>query len=454
MKQNLRKNIVSSYNDALYFSLMVGAGETYLAAFVLSQGYSDLLAGWITSFPLIAGGILQMVSPAMVNRMGSIKRWVVFTAFAQALVLFALAIQAQIGFNSYVLIFILASLYWGSGMANGPAWNAWMGSLIPFNMRTSFFSVRNMISHASVLGGILLGGWCLHMGESGDNTHRFSFLILFGGAGICRLISTYFLYRQSEANISGIRDDKIPDQKSLKDWFRIFKQWQGQEVGKLLVFMFVLGIGVHFGAGFFTPYMLNKIKMSYNEYAIMLGTALIARVFTLFFLKHYLSKWRSERVLLVSVLGIVPLPILWNLSHDFYYLLSLQFLSGAAWGTYELVTFLFIFNGIPFQDKTSLLSLFNLLQTIAILIGASVGGWYLFSQDQTWIAYESLFNWSSLLRLGALAFFPGVILAKVPLRLWIIARPLAVRPGSGTLSRPIVASMKEPEPQKGGRNPQ
>ncbi|MBK7843113.1 MAG: MFS transporter [Bdellovibrionales bacterium] len=434
MNQQLRQNVSSSYGDALFQNLMVGSGETYLAAFVLALGYSDLSAGWITSFPLLAGGLLQMVSPLMMRKMKSMKQWVVLTSFAQAVVLFMLSLQAYFELLSLNLIFLLASLYWATGMANGPAWNAWMGTIIPVKIRTPFFATRNVISQGAVLAGILLGGWWLGISKSQDVPVNSSFFFLFLVAGIFRIISAYHLSNQSAGG--------IPIEVSHSLQYRsIIQQIRGQVTGKLFLFMFILGIGVHVGAVFFNPLMLKGLGMSYGKYMSMLSTSIVARVLTLFFLRRYLRKWKSERVLLFAVLGVIPLPMLWNVSHNFGYLLCLQVLSGTAWGTYELVTFLLLFNGIRSQDKTPVLTLFNFMQTFSILIGSASGGWYLYQHGQSLSAYESLFNWSTSLRLCALFFFPGILLSQISVRQWLFTRPLAIRPSLGAMERPVVASI-------------
>ena len=47
--RQLRGNLRRVYCDALAFSVMVGSGETYLAAFVLALGLGELNAGLIAS---------------------------------------------------------------------------------------------------------------------------------------------------------------------------------------------------------------------------------------------------------------------------------------------------------------------------------------------------------------------------------------------------------------------
>src|ERR1700677_4597952 len=69
-RSTLRRNLCSSTGDGVTFSLMVGLGETYLPAFVLALGLGDVAAGLITTVPLAAGAVLQLVSPAGVRWFG------------------------------------------------------------------------------------------------------------------------------------------------------------------------------------------------------------------------------------------------------------------------------------------------------------------------------------------------------------------------------------------------
>ena len=56
----VRKDLRASLADGASFSVMVGIGETYLAAFVLALGMGEIAAGLISSIPLLAGSVLQL----------------------------------------------------------------------------------------------------------------------------------------------------------------------------------------------------------------------------------------------------------------------------------------------------------------------------------------------------------------------------------------------------------
>lgn len=107
----LRRDLQSSSADAVSFSLMVGAGETYIPAFALALGASDVVAGLVSSAPLLTGAVLQLVSPLAVLRLGSHRRWVVLCARIQAASFAPLIVGAALGALPLVGLFGAVSLY-------------------------------------------------------------------------------------------------------------------------------------------------------------------------------------------------------------------------------------------------------------------------------------------------------------------------------------------------------
>ncbi len=80
----LRKDLRASTAEGTATSVMVGIGETYLPAFVLALSANQLACGLVSTVPLLAGAVLQLVSPRMVRREGAYRRWVVCCAAIQA----------------------------------------------------------------------------------------------------------------------------------------------------------------------------------------------------------------------------------------------------------------------------------------------------------------------------------------------------------------------------------
>src|SRR6056297_3377549 len=115
----------------MLFSVMVGCGETYFVAFALAIGMGDALAGLLGSVPLLAGALLQLVGPRAVQVLGSHKRWVVLTAGIQGMSFVPLVIAAWLGHMPAWLVFVMVSLYWALNLGGGPAWNTWIGTVVP-----------------------------------------------------------------------------------------------------------------------------------------------------------------------------------------------------------------------------------------------------------------------------------------------------------------------------------
>jgi hypothetical protein len=111
---SISKNLKFSLFDGCAYSFMVGIGESYIAAFVLTKGFSELSASLISTIPLLAGGILQLVSPYGVFHLKSYKRWVTKTSFLQGLSLIALAITSFFPVPVEVLFIIAAWNVYGT----------------------------------------------------------------------------------------------------------------------------------------------------------------------------------------------------------------------------------------------------------------------------------------------------------------------------------------------------
>jgi MFS family permease len=148
--------------DGVAFGLMVGSGGTYLAAFALALGLSAHIAGLVASVPLLAGAVLQPVSPLGVRWLRSYRRWVIVCAAAQALSFAPLVLATLLGHLSGWGLITIASLYWAAGMATGPAWNTWVGEIVPRFVRARYFASRARYCQASILTGLVGIGALLH----------------------------------------------------------------------------------------------------------------------------------------------------------------------------------------------------------------------------------------------------------------------------------------------------
>ncbi len=430
--ERTRRDMAASLGDGASFSVMVGLGETYLPAFVLALGLGQVASGLITTIPLLFGAILQLISPVAVRRLQSHRRWVVACAACQAACFLPLCVAAWVGSMPVVAVFAVAAVYWGSGLGTGPAWNTWVGTIVPLRMRAKFFARRTRLSQFCVLGGFVLAGFSLQSGAAAGHT-----LETFGGlflmAAVCRFASAGFLLSQSEPVPPGDDHRHVPVGEFLN---RIRTSGEG----RLLVYLLAVQTAAQIAGPYFTAYMLGPLGLSYAGYVFLISISFAAKALALPAFGSLAHRWGARRLLVLGGIAIVPLSGAWCVSDNFYWLCCVQIAAGAAWAAYELAMFLLFFETMPAEERTSLLTTFNFANALATVIGSLLGGAVLATWGKTHGVYLAIFALSTLARglsLVVLARVPQFSLAGEP----IAMRTLSMRGGDPSLDQPILPSL-------------
>lgn len=388
-----RTDLSASTVDAVGHGSMVGLGETYIPAFALAAGVGEILSGLISTLPMMAGGLLQLVAPHGTYYSRSRRYWIVAMAAGQALSLLFLGIGAWFQAIPAWLLFALASLYWGTGLATGPAWNTWIDTLVPARLRAGYFARRTRLNQAALMAGIVIGGLSL------NRFARTDFLMgVFAGiffvAAFSRAVSTVALWMQREPLPPLQHEKPTSTLQTLGELVTLPSRG-------LLLFLLVVQASVFISAPFFNAYMLVRIQLSYSEYLVVLATAYLAKIVTLSFLGGVARRIGVRRLFALGSVGIVPLPVMWMFSTEVWYLISIQVLSGIAWAAYELGMFLILFEAIPSARRTEMLTLFNFGNVSATALGSLVGVILMKSAIDPSYEYVAVFTASMMGRLGA-----------------------------------------------------
>jgi len=433
----LRRDLRLMVAEGVAFSFMVGAGEAYVPAFALAAGHGELAAGLLATLPMLVGALLQLTTPWGVERMRSHRRWVVLAATGQALSFAPLAAGAMLGRIELGWIFLAAVVYWGSGMAAGPAWNTWVDDLVPTRIRPRFFAARNRAQQGMLFLGLTAGGALLHWQSRHGGVSLGSFALLFAAAGAARMLSARLLARQSEPH------PELPDTREIT-FGAFLGGLRGTHQGRLLRHLLAMTMAVHVAAPYFTPYMLRHLGLSYGAFATLTAAAFVSRVFALPLLGRSAQRFGTRALLWFGASGIVVLPPLWLVSDDLRWLFAVQLVSGVMWASFELAAMLSFFEGIPRRERTSVLTLYNFGNAAAIAVGSLLGGAFFRFLPAEAPVYAWLFFASSAARLLALRMLWPLGTLGVP-RARVVLRTLAVRPAQGALQRPIVATFEPGE---------
>lgn len=385
---DLVRNLGASIGDGAGYGVMVGAGETYLGAFVLAIGMSQVMSGLITSIPILAGGLMQMISPRAVRFLGSYRRWCAFCVFVQAASFLPLIAAAVYGSMPEWLALAVVSVYWGAGMGAGPAWNTWIGTLVPKQLRPRYFARRTRVSQMAVFFGFVAAGVSLQFATKSQNVLP-AFACVFAGAAACRFLSAGFLTRQTEHRFVPIA---VRTESVLSQCRRLYR---GKE-GKLLRYIIAMQAAVQISGPYFSPYMFKQLQMSYGEFVALISTSFLAKVAFLPMCGRFAQRFGPRRLLQVGGVGLIPLSALWLVSDSLPWLIFVQLLAGAAWACYELAFFLLFFDSIPEEERTSVLTLYNFANSAALVVGSLFGGWMLKLLGTSHASYCVLFALSGL----------------------------------------------------------
>lgn len=431
-RRDLRHNIRCSLEDGAGFSFMVGLGETYLPAFVLALGMGEVNSGLIAAVPLIAGAFIQLASPFMVQAMGSYRKWVVTCASLQCLIFIPFILAAAIGYLPPTLAFLLAACYWGTGMGAGPAWNGWMGRNIAIPVRTHFFAKRTRITQVGTLAGFVLGGAILQWTPAAHKTSGFA--LLFLGAFVARYFSVRRLASQTEDQ-NVLEDFKPASPRSLIRTMR-----QNKVGAQLFIYVFLLQFGVYLCSPFFTPYMLEHLKVGYLGYVVLVAASYLSKIFFLPAMAAYAKRRGTKSLMWLAGVGVIFLPVLWLVSPSFPYLVALQFLSGFFWSAFDLAFPLLVLENFSEKDRMNVLVLHNFCQSMVIVVASLIAAAFLDGLARTPFAYGVIFALSSAMRLFALVALARFSPPRAkPSLAW---RMLHFRPYFGNFFVPVLESVR------------
>lgn len=398
------KSLKLSLIDAFLSALMIGIGETYLPAYVLSIGMSEVFAGYIASLPIVSGAILQLITPRGLQRVQSHKTWVVSFSFLQALCFVPLVYFSASRAPDFWILFFILTLYWGSGFSAGLAWNYWMGRLVNLEEGTQFFSKRARITQGGVLTGLLIGGVALQYNVS-IGPFSSVFTLLFLGAGLARLCSSFIISNQYFAP-EWVSQTSLGLRASWKTF------WNNTEKRKFFFYLIPFQAAVFVSSPFVTPFLIAQVKLPYGQYMMAIALLFIGKAAAMFAIEKWRREFSGTSLFVMGAALLVPFPFLWAFATTAWASYLIQFGSGFAWAFVEVGLALIFFKDIRHEEKVPILTVYNLLNSVAIIGGTFVGGKILWLLGERFGSYQQLFMFAGLLRLLSLA--PLALLLKAP----------------------------------------
>ena len=418
--RKLRTDLAVCTTDGALYSFMVGVGEMFFVPFALALGFSEVEAGLSFSVPFLIGAALQLVSPWGIEMLRSPRRWVILCATVQSCSFVPLIIAAWVGSIPMHILLATLAVYWGTALGAGPAWTAWVGALVPSDVRPRYFGIRTRICQLATLGGLAAAGMLLWLGRAADAASRDASgaiqqpinaskpweLLAFAGmfllASLARGVSTRYLWLQSEPPPGNW------NQTTISPLHLPLRPLAGPE-RNLLLFMLLFQIALQVSTPFVGPYLIGHLHFSNTMYFVAVALMFACKSIASAAFGAMAATHGARRILVIGSVLLAVHGALMALPPTVWSIMLLMSAAGVAWAAYELATFLLLLDVSRPNDRTSLMTSYLFLNAGALLGGSLLGGWILRSMGSHEHTYTILFLASSLARLTMLP-----LLRRVP----------------------------------------
>jgi len=401
-EEKIKKSLKYSIFDGAFYSMMIGFGESFFSVFAVFLKATNLQLGLLGSLPQTLGSLFQLFTNRLIKLFKSRKKLVYISVLLQALMYIPVALVFFFGTFRVIHLIIFLCIYWIFGTIANPAWNSWIGDLVNEKERGSYFGRRNRVTGFLSFASLLAAGYILQRFSSSVSMEYLGFVIIFSLAMFSRILSFIYLMKAYEPEYT-------IDPESHFSFIDFIKQARFRNYGLFVIYLCFINFGVYVSAVFFTPYMLYDLKLSYGIFTIITAAAMIMKFVMMPVWGNLSDKYGTKKVLTLAGFLMPVVPVLWIFSANIWYLILIQLYSGFIWAGFDMASFNFIFDSTSPKKRTTCVAYYNVLNGIAILLGAIIGGFIVRYNNLFWSKYFLVFIISFMLRyIASLIFIPKI----------------------------------------------
>jgi MFS family permease len=365
LRRQVKRSLKLSTLDGIAFSAMAGLTQNYITPFALALKATTTQIGFLASVPNLTMALSQLAAPNLSEKAGSRKGLILPVVFTHALLWLPILLIPYLFPESKVwwliLLFTLSAVF---GSLANPAWGSMMADLVPMKLRGRYFSFRGRIMGFVTLTFSFIGGAILQVFT---NNGFLGFTVIFGGAILFRLLSSYFLSRMYEPNLSSSGEKK----RSLLD---IVRHMGSSNLGKFTIYVACISFATNLASPFFTVYQLRDLDFSYLNYITLVSSNAIANLVFQPFWGRRADRFGNIRIVKTTSYLMPFVPLLWLVSSNLYYLIIAEVYSGFVWSGFTLATTNFVYDAADPNNRTKHIAVYNAVNGVTTCIGALIGG--------------------------------------------------------------------------------
>ncbi len=387
--------------DGIFSNAMLAMVETFSVAAAVFLHAPPLAISLLGSLPLFLSSIGQFLIPHLIDPSKGRKFYVLKGTVSQCLFLFLLGftgwLSPQIRPWVYVTIFCL---YGFSGNVISGLWIAWVGDMVPSEVRGRHFAWRNRFFSTTQLV-CALGVGLISRKFNTINAPWIFFACVFFSASFFRLISSLMLFLQYEPPKSVSKESS-----SLLSDIKAGRQFLFYSVSAAL-----MQGTVAISGPFFNVWYVRDLKFDYFNLSIASAATIFGTIISLPFWGKLSDNLGNRKVILWSGFLVATVPVPYLFSSYNWQIWILNFYSGLCWSGYNLSNFNYLLT-LSGKDKPERkISISAAITGLSVFFFSLLGG-YLSTRLPKLFGWElkSLFLLSSVLRFAVY----GLLFVRFP----------------------------------------
>lgn len=365
--EDRERSLQHAIRDGVFYSLMTGLGESYIAPFAIFLKATTVQIGLLASVPQVIGSWAQFISVEVLNRLKSRKAVILTGVALQALTWIPLmSLPFFFPERAIFWLTLCVTAYYLLGNLATPAWNSLMGDLVHQRRRGRYFARRNRIISIATFAGLCGAGVTLHLAES-SRIPAAGFWIIFSLAALFRLNSAYHLARMVEPRYAVRKTDNF-------SIFQFIRQYRTSNFGHFAIYIAAVHFAVFIAAPFFSLYMLRDLRFSYLQFTAASASAVLSQFVTLHYWGKFSDRLGNKKMLEITGLLLSFIPMLWLLTENFVAICLIQLAAGFVWAGFTLSMGNFVFDAVSPGKRAKCVAISNAMNAAGIFMGALIGG--------------------------------------------------------------------------------
>lgn len=430
-----RRAMRLSLVEGACFAVTIGFAEGYFVADAVRLGAEAWLLGLLVGLPLAVGGAGAVVGLALLQWVRRRRPIVVAAAAVQAVLLLALAAAERAAVTTPAMLVAMVAVHHACGQASGTLWSSWYGDVVAAEGRGSWFARRARVVHLVAFLSLVAGGLLLFGGEPvarpalAGGGGGGGFALLFGIAGALRLVSAALLALSPEPPLAKPRLSKA---------LVLLRSRGDSRPLRLLGVSALLMFAVYLGSPYFTPCMLDELRLDYRAFMAASAVQVAAKVLVLPLLGRIIDAHGGAAAFRLAALLVALIPIPWLFLDTLGAVLAVQAFSGVAWAFHEVALITLVLENTAQRARTVVFAAQSLLHGAAQLLGSGAAAVILTLSNGS---FRTVFAASLAARLAVAAIVPWLVmdLSGKPAigRGRLLLRIVGFRPSGGVTHRPV-----------------